>query len=190
MYIVSMRFDPILYGERVASILALDGNGERLMPLVARQCSSPAARELLEGVTPRELFPRAKAPAGALAGLWVYFSCFDEAHETAQDDSSTEGSYWHAILHRQEPDAGNSAYWFRRVGRHSVYRGLAALAADIIARHPGIRFESGADWDPLRFVAFCEVAREQPGTELETTALEIQRAEWQLLFDYCAQSAS
>ena len=185
-----MRFDPTLYGERVAAILALDGNGERLMPLVSRKCSSAAAREMLDGSKPHNLFPNAKAPAGALAGLWLYFSCFDEAHETAQEDSSAEGSYWHAIVHRQEPDAGNSAYWFRRVGRHPVYRGLASLAADIIAHHPGATLELGADWDPLSFIAFCEAARDQSGSPMESAALEIQRAEWQLLFDYCARPTS
>jgi hypothetical protein len=185
-----MHFDPMVYGERVARILALDGGGQRLMPLVARKCASTSARELLTGVASRELFPKSKAPDGALAGLWLYFSCFDEAHETAQNDSSAEGSYWHAIVHRQEPDAGNSAYWFRRVGRHPVYHAVGALAAQILTRYPEAGFDPGLDWDPLRFIAFCELARERPGSQAEAAALEIQRAEWQLLFDYCAQPMS
>lgn len=185
-----MHFDAALYGERVAKILALEGNGERLMPLVSRRCSSPAARDSLQGARPADLFPGARAPAGALAGLWLYFSCFDEAHETAQEDSSAEGSYWHAIVHRQQPDADNAAYWFRRVGRHPVYRGLAALAAHIVARRPDAGLKLGDEWDPLNFVAFCELAREQHGSPAEAAALEIQRAEWQLLFDYCARPKS
>jgi hypothetical protein len=32
----------------------------------------------------------------------------------------------------------------------------------------------------------CERARQQPGSDAERKAIETQRAEWQLLFDYCA----
>jgi len=60
--------------------------------------------------------------------LWVaygyIFSCFDESHEIVQNVHSHEGSFWHAILHRQEPDSGNAAYWFRRVGAHKIFRDL------------------------------------------------------------------
>ena len=73
----------------------------------------------------------------ALGGLWLYFSCFDECHKIVQDLKSAEASFWHAILHRQEPDRDNSAYWFRCVGEHPVFGALLAAAKDIVARHPG-----------------------------------------------------
>ena len=57
-------------------------------------------------------FPRARVPEAALSGLYLYFSCWDEAHVIAQDLSSAEGSFWHGIVHRQEPDAENASYWF------------------------------------------------------------------------------
>jgi len=182
-----MNFDPALYGERVRTILALDGGGQRLMPLVARSCSSPDAHSILAAESARNLFPAAQAPAGSLAGLWVYFSCFEEAHAVAQDDPSAEGSFWHAILHRQEPDASNSGYWFRRVGAHPVFPALAGEAAEIVSRHPDAGFRVAAKWDPLEFIDFCERATRQPGSAAGQAALEIQRAEWQLLFDYCAR---
>jgi hypothetical protein len=170
-------FRPDSYGPGVSGILALDGNGERLLPLVMQGCSSQAARERLQGDA-RELFPFARSPAAALSGLYVYFSCFDEAHAIAQDIATVEGSYWHGIIHRQEPDSGNAAYWFRRVGVHPIFPEVARAAG---AQPP---------WDPFAFIDLCEQARRQPGSELEARARTIQRIEWQLLFDYCARHAS
>jgi hypothetical protein len=64
-----------------------------------------------------------------MAALWLYFSCFEECHSVAQELATQEGSYWHAILHRQEPDDWNAGYWFRRAGRHPVFVPLAEEAA-------------------------------------------------------------
>src|SRR5260221_12612843 len=113
-----VEWNPQGYGRSVADILALAGNGERLMPLAEGICCSPDALRRIRNSKVDELFPGAHAPQAALAGLYLYFSCRDEAHEVAQADSSADGSYWHGILHRQEPDAGNASYWFKRVGRH------------------------------------------------------------------------
>lgn len=161
-----MRFDANAYGSEVASLLALDGGGERRMPLVAGKCSSAeAARRLRSGELERVL------TKSALAGLWVYFSAFDEAHSVAQELHTSEGSYWHAIVHRQEPDDGNATYWFRRVGRHPIFESLAP----------------GGGWDPFAFVELCAEARRSPGSEAERCALETQSLEWKLLFDWCAR---
>lgn len=116
------------YSSEVVAILALDGDGERLMPLAMERCSSEAARARLQAVSAARLFPGARAPEAALSGLYVYFSCFEEAHQIAQDIATAEGSYWHAIVHRQEPDAGNAAYWFRQVGAHPIFPALARAA--------------------------------------------------------------
>ncbi len=163
------------YGAEVAAILALDGDGERLMPLVKELCASEAARERLRAASPLQLFPGARAPEAALSGLHVYFSCFEEAHGIAQDIPTPEGSYWHAIVHRQEPDADNAAYWYREVGEHPIF--------PMLARAVG---QEGR-WDPFAFIELCEQARKQPGPEMEARARVIQRVEWQLLFDYCAR---
>ncbi len=152
------RFRAADYGAEVASILGLGGDGERL------RTASAAG-----------LFAGAGAPEAALSGLYVYFSCFEEAHGIAQDIATAEGSYWHAIVHRQEPDAGNAAYWFRQVGAHAIFPALARAAGQ------------DGPWDPLAFIELCEQARRQAGSEIEARARAIQRAEWQLLFDYCAR---
>jgi hypothetical protein len=180
-----MIFDPNSYGPDVARLLAMDGNGQRLLPLVAGVCACPPARAILKTLKPADLFPTVQEPEAAMAGLWLYFSCFDEAHELAQNCAKAEGELWHAIVHRLEPDSGNSAYWFRKAGPHPYFAPLTLEAARILARIPNAEFRIGR-WDPFAFIGFCERARIQPGTDQERAALEIQRAEWQLLFDYSA----
>jgi len=161
-------FDPARYGEEVARILAFDDDGQRLIPLTIGECSSVEARRLI----------RVSAlPAIVRAGLFFYFSCWNEAHQTAQNIETPEGSYWHAMVHRQEPDAQNAGYWFRRVGQHSIFPALRKFAAG-----QGLNF--GLTWDPIAFVGYCGDAK--PGSGEERKAMEVQRAEWQLLFDWCA----
>ena len=125
-----------------------------------------------------------------MSGLWLYFCGYDESHSLSQDIGTVEGSFWHGILHRQEPDGGNASYWFRRVGKHPVFPGLLAAAHAIAEAHPDADLQFGQAWDPFAFIDICERARRQPGSALERAALEIQRAEWQRLFDYCARRSS
>ena len=174
-----MQFDPARYGTEVAAILALDGNGTRAMALAEPACSSGKALAMLKAADVKKLLPRGRAPQAALAGLFLYFGCWNEAHEAAQEIHSAEGSYWHAIVHRQEPDAWNSDYWFRQVGRHAIFPALRDTAAAL-----GVDF--GPEWRPGAFIQFCEQARSSPGSEAERQAMAVQLAEWQLLFDYCA----
>jgi hypothetical protein len=121
-----------------------------------------------------------------MAGLWLYFDCFDESHQLADSCENSDGYFWHGIVHRREGDSGNAAYWFRKTGAHPVYSPLAAKAAMITREFPAAEFRVG-DWDPYAFVMFCERAHEQPASDQERAAKLIQRAEWQLLFDYCAR---
>jgi hypothetical protein len=169
-----MRFDAKAYGPDVAKILAVGDNGERLMPLVRSAPFSPETKAAIQTLAEQK-----SRPDTAIAGLYLYFSCWDEAHDIAQNISTREGSYWHAIVHRQEPDAGNAGYWYRQVGAHPIFPALRERAAEI-----GVDF--GPRWDPIAFINLCERARQEPGSDAERLALETQRAEWQLLFDYCA----
>ncbi|MCA9010767.1 MAG: hypothetical protein KDB01_13545, partial [Planctomycetaceae bacterium] len=64
------------------------------------------------------------------AGTLLLWDFLDESHTISQ---SMEGKgtprtadYWHGIMHRREPDPGNAAYWFRRVGKHPAFMSLAA----------------------------------------------------------------
>ncbi|HKA01353.1 MAG TPA: hypothetical protein VKE70_32790 [Candidatus Solibacter sp.] len=153
----------------MARILALDGGGQRLMPLTIGECTSADARRVI----------RVSAlPDLVRAGLFFYFNCWTDAHQVSQNIESTEGSYWHALVHRQEPDAFNAGYWFRRVGTHPIFPQVRRFAA-----LRNINF--GLDWDPIAFTDYCYKVR--PGSPEERRAQEVQLAEWQLLFDYCAR---
>jgi hypothetical protein len=108
--------------------------------------------------------------------LWLYFDFLEESHRISQSLPSAEGSFWHAIMHRREPDAWNSKYWWRRVGQHPVLNQLQQLAPTL-----GYHYTT-AD----AFVDFCEQVRGR-GTPQEMLARQVQLLEWQLLFDYCYQ---
>lgn len=174
-------FDAARYGPRIGEILALAGDGKRLMPLVGGPCVSAEARDMLQRLDRQALFAESKLHApefadAARAGLFLYLSCLQESHSISQGISSTTGSYWHGILHRQEPDFDNARYWFRRVRRHEVLDALRQALGD-----PG--------WDPLGFIDDCEQVHRRPDAAREKTLREMQRTEWQLLFDYSCRRA-
>jgi hypothetical protein len=128
--------------------------------------------------------------AACRAGLWLAFDFLDESHTISQGLHTTEGSYWHALMHRREPDFANSAYWFRRVGTHAVYAALAPEAARLAADAPApaafLARQGG--WDPFAFVDLCEASYD-PRTPAHELCRRVQRAEWELLFDHCYRRA-
>ncbi len=128
-----------------------------------------------------------------LAGLWLLHDFLDESHAISQEIETAEGSYWHAIMHRREPDYGNSKYWFRRVGSHLIFPALQARAKDLIAAEDATdsiarELQQAKEWDPYRFVDWCEqLAR---GKASQTSlAQHIAQAEWELLFAACYEQA-
>jgi hypothetical protein len=170
------------WSERASSaVAAADG---RQMPLVRSGKCSESGKALLL-TSPHELFPSSRAPDAVLAGLLLYLDCWDDAHTIAQEIPTADGSYWHAIIHRMEPDAGNSGYWFRHMGRHTIFPELQKRAQTIARRNTRASFAVPPEWNPFQFIEFCERAAERPGSENEQVALEIQQAEWELLMQWC-----
>jgi hypothetical protein len=175
------RFDPAAYGPAVAALLT----PPRIAAL-GPGAPNAAVKPLLMKFDPlsdlgRPVSDREMARA-CLAGLWLYHDFLDESHTISQDLPSAEGSFWHAILHRREPDAWNSKYWWRRVGAHPVFEDLALDAVELGYRG------SGMDWDPFGFVDACEQHRDT-GDAAESTLKRVQLREWQLLFAWCYRQA-
>ncbi|MGI4854839.1 MAG: hypothetical protein ACRYF4_12430 [Janthinobacterium lividum] len=62
----------------------------------------------------------------ALRGLWhASRSEWDAAHNAVQDDAGMDSAWVHALLHREEGDAFNAAYWYRRAGKAVCKASLA-----------------------------------------------------------------
>lgn len=168
-----MPFDPSSYGDAAAALLT-----PRLAELGPGQ-PNRSARPLLDRLTPETLFDGhpihdAEMAACCLAALWLYHDFLDESHALSQEIETPTGSYWHAILHRREPDPSNAKYWFRRAGPHPVLTLLREQA-------PALGFDYQS---PQSFVDFVERVR-ATGTPEEEVAKQVQNLEWQLLFAWC-----
>jgi hypothetical protein len=134
-----------------------------ILPRMALVFGSPneAARTAIEAIA---------LPPAAKAGLWLLHDFFEESHAISQDLHTPEGSYWHAILHRREPDPSNAKYWFRQVGRHPVMQQVQTEAPAL-----GYAYTTAS-----KFVDDCAQV-----TSADDVLLDVQFLEWRLLFDYC-----
>ncbi len=134
------------------------------------------------------------------AGIWQVHDFLDESHDLAQSiqgqGSDSSGDYWHAIMHRREPDYINAKYWFRRVGRHPVFNELAVatgLILDQSASPAASTWKSklgvGTGWDANAFTELCESAAKGGAPEIDRAARQIQWAEMLLLLGHCTREA-
>jgi hypothetical protein len=138
-------------------------------------------RSALATFDPRTVVAEA-AKANALhSALWLAHNFLDESHDISQELHTPTGSLLHAIMHRREPDAWNSKYWWKQVGRHPIFPRLAEEATQL-----GY-IQRGTGWDANQFVDDVEAAR-GTGTDRERLLEAVQHAELRLvvqLIDLC-----
>jgi hypothetical protein len=151
---------------------------------------SPAVLQQLRNLDAKK-FPGVQAPEPIVAGaLWLH-GFLEESHVISQSIGSAEGSYWHALMHRSEPDFSNSKYWYRRVGKHAIFSELREAVGKIDVRGAEAAramksLLAGPDWDPFQFVDLVEqAARGQFGDLVLIQA--IASAEYHLLMGYCLE---
>jgi hypothetical protein len=185
---MAARFDPTEYGESFEGLLKGEG-----MDDLGPGTPHPECFEELQCLNEKRAFAGTpvKDPHMAqacLAGIWLYHNYLTESHHVSQSLSTSEGSYWHGIMHRREPDYSNAKYWFRQVKNHPVFPRLHADVQELLSllphSAPANTLLSQAQWDPFAFVDLCEKCFHS-GSYDEALCLRIQRREWELLFDYC-----
>ena len=158
------------------------------MPASGAQASR--LRDFIVSLSLQTMRPNSPDTIALRAGLLLLNDFFDESHSCSQSmEGHQNADYWHAILHRREPDYGNAKYWFRHVGRHPIFGELASSLSAIWARATGSvvgklerwqpRLVTVNGWEPFAFVELCESAATD--AELRTWCEEVQFVEMQLL---------
>lgn len=122
----------------------------------------------------------------SLVSLWHDHP--EAAHELVQERPGADAAWIHGIMHRREPDAGNAAYWFRRVGRHAAFTALAAAVASLPVT-PNLqtlreKLTGGGTWDPFAFNDAVAVA----DATSEDFLRAVQAEEFAVLLSHLAAS--
>jgi hypothetical protein len=185
-------FDPHAYGPVFARLVDTD----RRRPLDAG-VPDAKARTSLASLSIETAFAHAQIADRDMAtcchsAVWLLHDDLDESHSLSQQIETPSGSFWHGVMHRREGDFSNAKYWFRRVGGHATFSALSQRAAEIAAVRGEERalkklITAGA-WDACAFVDLVETVVRGQGSAREL-CLDIQQAEWELLFDHCYRAA-
>ena len=178
----------------IVAALAAEGLGDDEAPGPALVQTPPRRPKLLAALAEPALAAaglkgdRSRRLALA-AGLLQIHDFWDASHHAAQaaDDLGERGTsaYWHGIGHRREPDPGNAAYWFRRVGRHPVFDLLAKDARALATADPGLDLARFTPvWDPSSLIELATAAK--PASPQEALARRLQRLEMLRLLEASA----
>jgi hypothetical protein len=156
-----------LWATELDGILAKTSVLDRLVVLKSSEVEHGVVT-FVESLTPRQLGLSAQANRGPdwellRGGLFYAANDLERAHTIFQEIESSQGAYWHGMLHRREGDFPNALYWIRRAGR---VQGISGLA----------------DFSPAAFVLECEAAIRR-SVEPEHL-LETQRREWEAMMSW------
>jgi hypothetical protein len=151
----------------------------------------PKGREAVAGLVNKDK----ESPKTLLiqSALYICFDCFEEAHNIAQDHEGPAGNWLHAILHRREPDAGNSKYWYAKVKAPAkVYEGIGKKALAYLGESPlpeleplAKKMEKSKTWEPEAFVDLADKIRQkEKASPAYRTLAKIQEIEWLGLVEF------
>jgi hypothetical protein len=157
-----------------------------------REISSAEPESLMDG---SDLVDSSMA-AAFKSGLLLWNDSLEPSHVLSQGIDTPTGSYWHGIMHRREPDFGNSKYWFHRVGNHPAFETLGDSVTELLTSMKGgsgslwLKEIRDKGWDSFRFVDRCEQAVLGRETKEVTALLErVQLLEIENLFAWTLSRA-
>jgi hypothetical protein len=151
---------------------------------------SRLARSLDEFFRDANLLDQNQQLIRALILLW--HDHLDASHSISQNIANADGAFVHGIMHRREPDCGNAAYWFRRVGRHAAFGEIASRVRALLVKEGQAQLEkeliSSGEWNAFAFIDACERCGARGVSDNEKKLLrEIQQVETRVLLERFCQ---
>ena len=185
---------PTYYSPAVTSLLAEQG-----LPALGPGTPHQKVQAQLRALTSDDLFlvpvVDDQAAQAFFSGLWLGHDFLDQSHNLSQDLHTQEGSYWHGIMHRREPDYSNAKYWFRRVGRHPIFDAVGRKVTQLMQETAGVTFPAKLPagglmpWEPDWLVDVCQGLAIKPNPAAEDLARKIAACEYAQLLHYCGEKA-
>ena len=179
------------------NLLGLDARNAFERLTVLDKAGNAQARPLLEALKPEQMITapvKSLHDANALVGaLWLWHDWLDDSHQISQKIDTPTGSWWHAIMHRREGDFSNSKHWYSRAAGHTILAAMGPAANSIVNPLPSDKMllkMTSAGWNPNVFVDLVEEIHDKPDDRRNRAAVQIQQAEWRLLFDHCVRAAA